>query len=741
MATTKLPYDKDLVRGALVEVCARYLGPARSQGGRAVWTCRGCGKRDKFSAYPKKHAAGCMNTACPVPEKMDAIDVIAYFEGLEPKGAGFVAILKRGYEILGLPEPEAQHLPNRRRRGATGAPRATGQAGGADPSAGPGGGKLAKIDGVPKEGQKTGPSRRPDSRRGDPDGSMGDARSSRRALPRPPTTSGWQADEEPEDRPYAEGSAHGTEGTSTNDSHRTADAEASGPPPHGEGGYGGGAGDEEEIFEGEVVDDDAFASTPSSARDQRAANRRRTRAYAEGSLGYRRPAEAWVVEKGGATDGRDLLDAVYKEILYHCPLVPSHKAYLKGRGLTYDNMAAAQLGSMTKERAKKVKDLLAGTFGKETLLSVPGFSKSQLTGRLSFTLSFECVLIPYSDDAGRVVTIEGRCVGKPPKGLGKYVSLRGAGSHLYVHPAYATDALEAFCEGVMGALVAAQEGIAVGSIQGFRRYKDPEDDGPLPELRGTNYTGSKIAYIPDVDDPPQPEILETAPDTAFHLITRQGGEATIALLPNGKDLDEWLLSMRPSKRRARFTDLVARAVPPERFIAGARARGMGPAKESAAHDDDLAGRRPNAAQEASSRTFPPIVPSAPGTAIAKINPAGGVAAIENGRRNRAAAPVTVPSRGVFVREEVVKALVLLAGLFSGLVALWFAVSALWEVAASRFPNLFSPSPGFAAVLADHSGHLALAALAVCTAVSLVAWNSMRTRRVVKARHLSGELKT
>ncbi|PLS82901.1 MAG: hypothetical protein CYG60_23330, partial [Actinobacteria bacterium] len=89
MPVTKPSYDKQLVRSELVRVCAHYLGPGHSQGSRHVWTCPKCGKAEKFSAYPRKNTAGCLHAVCEVPEKMDALAVIAYFEDLEPRGAGF----------------------------------------------------------------------------------------------------------------------------------------------------------------------------------------------------------------------------------------------------------------------------------------------------------------------------------------------------------------------------------------------------------------------------------------------------------------------------------------------------------------------------------------------------------------------------------------------------------------------------------------------------------------------------
>jgi hypothetical protein len=63
--------------------------------------------------------------------------------------------------------------------------------------------------------------------------------------------------------------------------------------------------------------------------------------------------------------------------------------------------------------------------------------------------------------------------------VGKYVSLRNSGVHLYVFPGFAPDELEAFCEGPIGAIVAAQHGIRVGAIKGNRCHCTPDGE-PLP---------------------------------------------------------------------------------------------------------------------------------------------------------------------------------------------------------------------------------------------------------------------
>lgn len=92
-------------------------------------------------------------------------------------------------------------------------------------------------------------------------------------------------------------------------------------------------------------------------------------------------------------------------------------------------------------------------------------------------------------------------------GIGAEVlSLRGSGIRLYLFPGYAPDAIVAFTEGPLGAIVAAQEGLAVGAVKGCRSYTVP-DGSPLPELAGADLGGRLVPYIPDRDDPPNEEIL------------------------------------------------------------------------------------------------------------------------------------------------------------------------------------------------------------------------------------------
>ena len=226
---------------------------------------------------------------------------------------------------------------------------------------------------------------------------------------------------------------------------------------------------------------------------------------------------------------------------------------------------------MTHPRARKVKAELEREFGREELLLVPGFSQDESTAGSSLP-SQEATSDPLPRrKRERITTIEGRCVGEPPEGMGKYVSLRGAGNHLYLFPGRRPEELSAVCEGVMGAIVAADSGLAVGSIMGCERFKaspspemldgGPED--PLLELKDADFGGRTVPYIPDADDPPNPNVLRAAPKAARWIAEPQNGKAAICLLPEGADLDEWLLSMEPDERGARFAGLLATANPPE----------------------------------------------------------------------------------------------------------------------------------------------------------------------------------
>lgn len=261
---------------------------------------------------------------------------------------------------------------------------------------------------------------------------------------------------------------------------------------------------------------------------------------------------------------------VYQRILELCPLESRDRGYLRGRGISYETIRRGRFGTMTALRAKNVKAVLQREFGRQELLKVPGFSEDEDDGRLKFTLTGDYILIPYHDAQGCVTTIEGRVVGES-QGPRKYVTLRRAGNHLYLFPGRRPGDLLAVCEGAMGAIVAAECGFAVGAIMGCERFRaspSPEmlDGTPgdsLLELKGADFGGRTVPYIPDAEDPPNPNVLRAAPKAARWIAQPQNGRAAICLLPKGADLDEWLLSLDPDERQARFAGLLAGASPPE----------------------------------------------------------------------------------------------------------------------------------------------------------------------------------
>lgn len=106
-------YDKELINARPLEVCDYYLpGEGKREGNkRRIWECPLCGG-DDFAANSQREIAGCLSAGCDVPRATDAVGVIAYFEGLELAGEQFVRCLQKGYEILGIPEPEEESPSN-----------------------------------------------------------------------------------------------------------------------------------------------------------------------------------------------------------------------------------------------------------------------------------------------------------------------------------------------------------------------------------------------------------------------------------------------------------------------------------------------------------------------------------------------------------------------------------------------------------------------------------------------------
>jgi hypothetical protein len=272
----------------------------------------------------------------------------------------------------------------------------------------------------------------------------------------------------------------------------------------------------------------------------------------------------------------DVVDAVLSRLLQLCPLEERDVRFLASRGVAEATARFGRFGSITARRARHAVGVLDREFSREQLRGVPGFrERGAGGGDLGFTLWGNFLLIPYFDRAGLVVALEGRAVGEAPEWAGKYTSLRHGGNHLYVFPGFDIDDLVAICEGPMGAIVAAQEGLAVGAIQGVKRYTKAGEDAPLPELAGADFGGKTVLYVPDLDVKPdaRADVEEHAPKACEFLITRQHGRALIATVPQDgaqggtkdaiKDLDAWILSASEVGPYGVLRRLRSRAHPPD----------------------------------------------------------------------------------------------------------------------------------------------------------------------------------
>ena len=287
--------------------------------------------------------------------------------------------------------------------------------------------------------------------------------------------------------------------------------------------------------------------------------------------------------EGAAANGRtdpEVENAVYRRILGLCPPRARSKRFWASRGVTGETVVEGRFGEATPRAMRRAVEDIEKAFGRARVLGVPGFFLKEDDGpdgggeRLSFTLVGDYAIIPYHDREGRITALEGRALTPFQVGrTGKYVSLRGSANHLYVYPRFSPDDLSAFCEGSIGAIVAAQEcGLAVGAVQGKRRYLSQagacrpgggapppgSSGGVLPELEGTRgvWRGDGgpegcLPYVPDRD-----VSEELALETARALAGQVGARPAVVRPPglgpgsSADDLDGWLLSLGREERRA-----------------------------------------------------------------------------------------------------------------------------------------------------------------------------------------------
>ncbi|MDQ4042369.1 MAG: hypothetical protein M3118_00940, partial [Actinomycetota bacterium] len=299
-----------------------------------------------------------------------------------------------------------------------------------------------------------------------------------------------------------------------------------------------------------------------------------------------------------ATGAQRLRDAVYRRLLERCPPKVEHKVVLNRRGVVEEAVRAGRLGSLDPDQAGGASEELTEEFGAKRLLSVPGFERSH-SGKVSLSLpqNEEYVLLPCFDGRGLVAGIE--ALRFDPEGgelvdPDRTVPLSGAGAHLYVFAPYSAEEIEGFCEGPLGAILAAQKDVVLGAVGHFRRYAaDSGSDGSgervgtvLPELEGVDFGGRQIPYVPKAGPGEENARVREARNACRYLVERQNGVPRVVFpsTPEKQDaeaedgerrtesasptsLAEWILALPEGERqdslRKLFSESPNRLDPPQ----------------------------------------------------------------------------------------------------------------------------------------------------------------------------------
>jgi hypothetical protein len=258
------------------------------------------------------------------------------------------------------------------------------------------------------------------------------------------------------------------------------------------------------------------------------------------------------------------------------PPKETHLEALSRKGVMREAVRVGGFGSLDGERADGVVAELVDRFGAKRLLSVPGFKRTGSDG-VWFVLREEYVLLPCFGGEGLLSAVEALPVDEKTGEISgeESVPLPGAGGHLYVFAAYRPEELEGFCEGPLGAILAAQNDVVVGAAGGFRRYR--ADSGPssgrqlrdavLPELDGVDFGGREVAHVPRAGAAVGEENARyhEATRAARWLVEKQGGRPRVATVREaGREagptsLAEWILSLPEDETRERLRELFSRS--------------------------------------------------------------------------------------------------------------------------------------------------------------------------------------
>jgi hypothetical protein len=245
---------------------------------------------------------------------------------------------------------------------------------------------------------------------------------------------------------------------------------------------------------------------------------------------------------------RKLRDEVYRALIEKLPPQEEHLAALERLGVMRATARVGRFASLGPGAARTAVAELSERFGAKRLLTVPGFEADE-GGKVSLAWaqgrSEQYVLIPCFDADGLLAGVEGMPFDQKSGELDaeETVPLKRAGAHLYVFAHYPPGQLEGFCEGPLGAMLAAQEDVVIGAIGGFRRYGAASGpgvgrqaaDAVLPELEGVDLSGRRIPYVPRSGVGEPNARYHEAPKAARWLAQRRGGDPAVVALAGGDE--------------------------------------------------------------------------------------------------------------------------------------------------------------------------------------------------------------
>nr|MDP9477378.1 hypothetical protein [Actinomycetota bacterium] len=181
------------------------------------------------------------------------------------------------------------------------------------------------------------------------------------------------------------------------------------------------------------------------------------------------------------------------------------------------------------------------------------------------TLVGAAPVVPYRDGNGLITALVAFDVPDDPEGRApRPVHPKAPEDHLYVHPRFDPSRIVAVCESPLQAILAAEAGFAVGAIPGPGRHRVAQVGAALPELKGVDFGGRRVLYVPSLgagEDAQRSMAASLA--AAETLIARHGGTPVIAPQDFPGGFGRWLLARPEALRESDLSELLEDADPLE----------------------------------------------------------------------------------------------------------------------------------------------------------------------------------